>query len=199
MVTSPHVTQSIFISALKRWDREAEKILETSSDSKHIRLVYDWYPLPEHKVVDSSSKRWIAHEAKDIPKGSEWGEPQSPRSDLVGSIPSLESATEITQVAYAYRIAHAIQSQISTAFHDTPFSEVVRAACGLKSSAIQRLSDVALQLRTELYILFRRLDKPSRLYGLVQQASLMESQELHDLLIFLLGARISRPSSPLDH
>jgi hypothetical protein len=234
MAATPHATQSesTVTSALKRREEEAERILRTSTDFKHIRLVCVWFPFPEHKVVRLLSTRWMArldsvlqcvrrepndshrdtwnnegfkvHKAEEILKSLKSEEPPSTRRDIVESLPSLDSAMEVgqmtyaSQMAYASRIALAVDSRISTAFYNTPFSEVVRAALGLKPPAFQRLVDVASQLRTELSKLFRRLDQPSRMYELVQQASLIEFQALHVILTFLTGTAISRPFGSLD-
>ena len=199
MATSPHVTRIPITSALSRREKEAEIILRTSSNSNHTSLVCAWFPFPEHKTVDLLSTRMAT-----LGKVLNQNDSKSPRCDLVRSLPSLDSATKFEEMAradqraYANQIALTIDSIISTALHDTPFSEVVRAACGLKSSGIQKLLDVALQLRTELSKLFQRLDQPSRLYDLVYQASFIKSYALHSILIFLTGATFSPPFGSLD-
>ena len=126
MAATPYATQSEspFTSALKRREEEADKILQTSNDARHIRL------------------------AEEFLKSLKPEEPPSTRRDSVRCLPSLDSETKVSQLthadkmAFASKIVLAIDSQMSIGFHNTPFSEVLMVACGRESLAFQRLWDV---------------------------------------------------------
>ena len=153
-----------------RWMARLDRILDCAREEQNNAHRNDW-----------NNEGFKVHKAEEILRSLTSEEPPSTCRDLVASLPSLDSAsraiqmTHASQMAYANRLALAIDSQISRAFRDTPFSEVIKVACGRKSPAFKRLLDVASHLRTELSELFRGLDEPSRMYELVAQVSLVES------------------------
>jgi len=171
-------------------EAEAQEVLWTSTDWNEIRLVCLFFPFYDPKTrLEILSKRLPAtlddilkclptkkhlstthytcndnlNKAEEILRRIESDLRRSPIWNWEWSPPIA------TSTSCATKIADAIDSEISSALHNVPFTELVRAACNRRSDVVTDLLDGLSNMCCELWRRSEELLQPKDNYALVEK------------------------------